>query len=79
MEQTLILQEPIVTGKDLKDYREGFGMSLNTFAGFFGLPRQEWARFEKLKRPIKGQEIMHLYNILTKKTDKNRRGNNTHR
>lgn len=55
------LKIPEVRGADIKFFRQKcLKMSVNEYAGLFGVTRQHVARLERLTRPLTRDEIMSI-------------------
>jgi len=56
MAQSTILEPPVVTGVDMKNYRHSLGMTVNQYSGFVGKPRNHVAHLERQQRALTSDE-----------------------
>ena len=54
------IQVPQVYGSDIKAFRHRLQLSVNAYAGMFGVSRQHVARLERLTRPLTRDEILSI-------------------
>lgn len=51
---------PEARGTDIKSFRHRLKLSVNGYAGLFGVSRQLVARLERLTRPLTRDEVMSI-------------------
>jgi DNA-binding transcriptional regulator YiaG len=66
---------PEITGADIKSFRHRLQLTVNGYAGLFGVSRQLVARLERLTRPLTRDEVMSI--DLTKPAREGRIGRKT--